>query len=243
MSRVAAESGMPPGAASSIEARDDVAGDRSARVLAGNEVLFETGDAKTELYRIESGSICLYTAGPDGQPDVIEFAFAGDIVGMGFLPTHACSARAVGETWVTCLPRSAVDQISANDQRANKRLNAAIIREFEFRRKSLAADGRGRPVVRLAALLVALSRRNRNEGRDPYLIDDVPRSAVVAEYLELTIDLLALALVQLQNQRLIELGPNNNLYLKDVEGLAALSESAGTAGELEWSPDPRAQGE
>jgi CRP/FNR family transcriptional regulator len=232
MSRVAAEAGSGP---VTVSSEGDMGGgghEISARILASNELLFETGDLKSDLYRIDSGAICLYTTGPDGKSDVIEFAFAGDIVGMGFLPTHVCNARAVAETWVTCLPRNALDSISPDDQRTNKRLNAAIIREFEYRRETLAAQGKGRPVARLAALLVALSRRNRGEGRDPYLIDDVPNSAIVADYLGLSIDLLALALVQLQNQRLIELTAQNALYLRDVEALAALSESGGPAGAL-----------
>lgn len=225
MSTVAAGAGaMVPATASIEEKRKGTGREASERVLACNEILFEAGDAKTDLYRIESGVLCLYWTRADGKPEVIEFAFAGDIVGMGFLRTHTCSARATAETRVTCLPRNAIDLISPDDQRANKRLNAAIIREFEFQRETLAAYGRGRPVVRVAALLVALSRRNRNEGRDPYIIDDVPTSAVVADYLGLSIDLLALALVQLQNQRLIELTSDNSLLLKDVEALAALSD-------------------
>lgn len=227
MSRVVAETGSAP---VSVLSQSDVGGaahEISARVLANNETLFEVGDRKSELYRIESGAICLYTTGANGKPDVIEFAFAGDIVGLGFLATHACNARAISETWVTCLPRDTADHIDPVDQRANRRLNAAIIREFEHQRETLATQGRGRPVTRLAALLVALSRRNRHEGRDPYVLDDVPNSAVVADYLDLSIDLLALTLLQLQNQRLIDLTPNNGLYLKDVEALTALADSIG----------------
>jgi CRP/FNR family transcriptional regulator len=123
------------------------------RELERNHILFEAGDDKTDLFRIERGMVCVFTVRWDGRRDIIEFAFPGDIVGLGFLAAHACSAQAVVATRVRCLPLDAADRIDPDDARAATRYNAAIAREFNFRRASLITGSRSRLVARLAALL------------------------------------------------------------------------------------------
>lgn len=193
------------------------------RDLACNTVLFEAGDVKTHLFRIETGVLCVYTTRWDGKPEVIEFAFAGDIVGMGFLERHACSARATVDTRIAYLPLEAMDRIGEQGERAKARLKQAVAREFDYRRESLVAAGRGRPAARVAAFLVALSRRNAVEGRDPCVIDDTLSCSVVADYLALNFDSLALALVELRKQGLVQPASNRALLINDVDALEALS--------------------
>ena len=203
--------------------------DAPMRALACNEILFKAGDAKTGLYVIEAGAICLYTTRWDGGRDVIEYAFPGDLVGLGFLETHACTARAAVETRVRCLPLAAADAIDARDARATTRYNAAIKREFNFRRESLVAGSRGRPAARLAALLLALSRRNGAEGRDPTLIDGVLDAEVVANYLGASLAQLAVAAVQLQARGWIKVAPDRCLRLIDVNALESMANCGSAA--------------
>jgi CRP/FNR family transcriptional regulator len=200
-----------------------LASDAPIRTLARHEVLFETGDLKTGIYRIESGALCVFRGRPGLAPEIIETALAGDLVGLGFLERHASSARAIIETKVRCFPLEAVDRLIARDDRAKARLDDAVEREFAFRRDSLVTAGRGRPVVRLAAFLVAVSKRNHEEGRDPALIDEALDYALIADYLTLSVDLLALALVQLEMQGLVEPAPRGRLRLKDISRLEMLA--------------------
>jgi CRP/FNR family transcriptional regulator len=193
------------------------------RKLMRNEILFEAGDIKTSLYRVETGVLCIYAARPD---QAIEFALAGDLVGMGFLERHATSARATVETKVKCFPLADVDRLTARDARAKARFDAAVQREFTFRRDSLVRAGRERPVMRLAAFLLAVSSRNREEGRDPTIVDDALDCAVIAQYLGLSVDLLALALVQLEMQGLVQTAPRRGLRLNDLAALEAIADGA-----------------
>jgi CRP/FNR family transcriptional regulator len=78
-------------------------------------------------------------------------------------------------------------------------------------------------MVRLASFLVAVSHRSREEGGDPTLIDDSVDCGVIADFLGLSVDLLALALMQLEMRGLVETAPRHSLRLKDV---AALEEIA-----------------
>jgi CRP/FNR family transcriptional regulator len=193
------------------------------RTLARDESLFEPGDLKTHLYKIEAGAICVYSARPDLGFEVIEYALAGDLVGMGFLERHATGARAAVETKVKCFPLEAMSRLAEQDERAKSRLDEAVQREFAFRRDSLVNAGRDRPLIRLAAYLTAVSRGNRHEGRDPTLIDGAVNCAVVADYLEISVDLLALALVQLEMQGLVQTAPRGGLRLVDIDRLEAMA--------------------
>ena len=60
-------------------------------------ILFKLGDQR-RLYRVERGAVCHYIRWTNGRHDVIEFAFPGDIIGLGHLSTHVSTAHAMVET-------------------------------------------------------------------------------------------------------------------------------------------------
>src|SRR5262245_61133378 len=139
--------------------------DEEVRILEAHDLLFRAGDPKTEIYRIESGVICVYGKEVVDRPTTIEFLFAGDLVGLGFLENHVLTARAMVETRVTCHSLDAVGDLISGDARAEAKLAVAIDREFEARRDDLREAGRRRPAERVAALLTALHHSSLREGR------------------------------------------------------------------------------
>jgi CRP/FNR family transcriptional regulator len=222
-----------------VSAGQDLATSPPVRTLERNELLFEMGDLKTNLYRIETGALCIYVAHPDGAREIIEFALAGDLVGMGFLERHATNARAVIDTKVSCLALDEIDHLTAGDARAKSRFDDAVEREFAFRRDHVSNEGRVRPLVQLAAFLIAVSRQNEDEGRDPTIIDDTLECAVVAGYLGLSVESLESVLVELEELGLVQPAPRHGLRIADMERLEALADE--DAGPLLQSdlPDER----
>ena len=89
------------------------------------------------------------------------------------------------------------------------------------RRRSLAAV---ESHVRVAALLSAISRNNRYEGRDPAVISDCLSSGFVADLLGLRVDDLADALVELKHRGLVQ-DEGSALRLTDLSKLESLVES------------------
>jgi len=205
-----------------VPSKFDFDADTLVRSLARNELLFEAGDLKTTLYRVEAGVLRVYTSRVGAEAEVVEYALAGDVVGMGFLERHAVSARAEVETKVRCFPLDALTDLAARDERTQIRFDQAVRREFAFRRDSLAQSGRSRSIVRLAAFLVALVQQNVHEGRDPELIDDAPNCSVVADYLGLSLDELEANLGELEKRGLIE-PANRAVRVTNLTGLESLS--------------------
>lgn len=199
-------------------------GDTSLLTLARNELLFEAGDVKSKVYRVESGALCIYRIHPDLRIEIIEHVLTGELVGMGFLDRHTANARATVDATIRCFDRDAVEGLIEDDEHNKTRYHDAVEREFAFRRESLASAARERPMVRLAAFLVAVSHRIGDEGGDSTFIDDTVDCGVIADFLGLSVDLLALALMQLEMRGLIETAPPHGLRLKDVAALEAIAE-------------------
>lgn len=209
--------------------------DNFVRLLQRNELLFEAGDIKANVYRVDSGALCIYRTLPDLKIEVIEHVLAGEFVGMGFLERHSANARATVETKISCFELDAVDELIEDDAHNKARYDDAMAREFKFRRDSLVNSARERPMVRLAAFLVAVSNRSREEGGDPTLIDDTVDCGVIADFLGLSVDLLALALMQLELRGLVETAPPHGLRLKDIDALEAIaSEQIDGPDRLAW---------
>lgn len=198
-------------------------GPLAVRSLARNERLFRAGDVKTNLYRVKAGALCIYATRPDLTLELVEFAGPGDVVGMGLIETHATYARAVVDSKVECFALADADRLIEHDERTAARIADAVDREFAFLRQTSVDVGVGKPLVRLAAFLVAVSRQNALEGRDPSIIDDTLNCAVIADHLSMRLDILALTLMQLESRGLVQPAQDHGLRLLDVDALEALT--------------------
>jgi len=199
------------------------------RVLAAGELLFREGDARDHVFRVEQGAVCLFRLGGDDSRDVIEFAFPGDYVGLGYLDHHVCSAEATVETTLSCHPRPNLTPTVARTPATASRMTAAIEREVTFLREAQARVERSDPITRAAALFVTLSRCNAYEGRDPALIADSLTCGVVAGYLDMTVDDLARVLKMLEARNLVEVAAGG-LRLKNLDALEKLADGGGRNG-------------
>ena len=109
-----------------------VGSDFRARTLLIGESLFSKGDPKTHLHEISSGLVGVYGSQPGCIDEVIEFAFPGDVLGLGYLDHHVHYARALIKTQVKCLPLGALAEIIKHDLRAKHRYAVAVQRELHI---------------------------------------------------------------------------------------------------------------
>jgi len=210
--------------ARTISADANTVADNGYRTLAAGEILFREGEARSHVYRVEKGSICLFKERADGSQDVIEFAFPGDLVGLGYLDNHVSSAQATMETSLSCLPRSALEPTLEKNIPSKSRLTAAIEREVAFLKEAHERSGHPKPLGRIAALFVTLARCNAYEGRDPSIITDSLSCGVVAGYLNMSLDDLAHWLTELEALDLVE-ATARGLRLKNLDELERLADA------------------
>ena len=198
----------------------------SVRHLSLDDYLFHEGELKTHVYRLETGIICVTAPRLNGPPEMIETVFPGNLLGLGFLKRNIYNAKAVVESRVSCWPLSAIPALVEENATAQRRQAEATEGEFAHRRSAMVRLTQDHPVQRVAAFLVAVSRLNEVEGRDPNVISDKLHCGVVAKYLGLDIDTLAHALVELEARALVEQSPTGGLRLCDREKLDGITPTA-----------------
>ncbi len=195
------------------------------RTLSGGEVLFQAGDTRARLYRVERGALCHYRRWDDGRSEIIEFAFPGDIIGFGHLDAHISTAQAMVDTVVSTVSAHEFERVLACDDHLAGRMSAASDREFDYLRERAVASGKGKPVERLASFLAALSHVSEDEGRDSMVVSDDLSSGLVAQHLDMTIDVLVSSLRELE-QRGVVRNSDKGLRISDVSALEHLARVA-----------------
>jgi CRP/FNR family transcriptional regulator len=173
------------------------------RALVAGGYLFQAGDTRARLYRVEQGALCHYMAGDADHHEVIEFAFPGDIIGFGHMEKHVSTARAMVETIVSVVSPAEFSCALEIDGQLAARFAAAADREFDYMRERAIRSGAGEPVKRVAAFLSAVSHIGAREGRDPTLITDELSSGFVADQLGMSIDRLQSALIELERRGVV----------------------------------------
>ncbi len=130
--------------------------ERNRQMIAHGDSLFAPGAPRRTAYRVESGALCHYVVWPDGTHDVIEFAFPGDIVGLGSLGEHVSTAQAMVDTSVATISDEELDRALAADAALASRMASATDREFDYLRRRAMQPGL-RPVInRFAAYIMAV---------------------------------------------------------------------------------------
>jgi CRP/FNR family transcriptional regulator len=192
------------------------------RALAAGDVLYKLGDAKTHILRVETGIVSVTAPRPDGPPEIVELAFPGSFLGLGFLKHHIHNASAVVDSSVSLWPLEALDPLLEQSSEARQRQAQATEIEFAHRRAELEASTAGSPSLRLCAFLLAVSRLNQLEGRNPLVIEERPHSGEVAEFLRMDIETLAGALKDMERRRLVAHDGSGRLLLLDPSAMEAL---------------------
>ncbi len=206
--------------------RDVPCAAQPVRCLAPGETLFQTGDPRGELYRVERGALCHYTPAHGGRHEIIEFVFPGGILGFGHISTHVSTAKAMLRTEISIVAPHEIESALRTDGQLAARVAAAADREFDYLRfRAMEAVRNNNPTERLASFLAALSRMNAREGRDGTLIADEIPSGAIAERLALSIDCLVSALRQLEAMGLV--APSAaGLRVVDIAALEKLADAS-----------------
>ncbi len=194
---------------------------QGVRRLTTGETLFKPNDPR-QAYRVEQGALCHYVLWSDGSHDVVEFAFPGEIVGLGTLDHHVSTAQAMVDTVVSVVGSAELSQrLAADDFLALKAATAYDV-EFDFIRQRAAAEDRGGPAKRLARYLCAVMAIAASEGHSGDVITDDVDSGYVASVLDMSLDTLTQALLSLERSGVVA-ASSEGLRIVDAHALERLA--------------------
>ena len=196
------------------------------RGIEAKDHLFTEGETKTHVYQVVTGAVCLYKVLPDGRRQVIDFAYGGDMIGLGLGAVEACNAQATVATRVRCLPVSQLRTILRNEPAIAVKICEALTQELTAIRDHLVCVVQRSATERLVTFLLALSQRNRAKDRDPETIELPMTRADIGDFLGLTIETVSRTFSKLKACGVLEIDQGTTIRLRDIGGLKALADGA-----------------
>jgi len=193
------------------------------RVLQAREHVFFEGDPKDHVYQVEKGTVCLYKTLPDGRRQIVDFAYPGDLIGLGAPGEHVFSAQAITLARLRCLPAGLLHEVALHDPQVGMQLYRAMSEQLLAARDLLLTVGQRNATERLGALLLALSRRNARIGADPERIALPMTRADIADFLSLTIETVSRTFTKLRQAGTIELVQSSLVVIRDPRALERLA--------------------
>jgi CRP/FNR family transcriptional regulator len=203
------------------------------RVLQAREHVFFEGDPKDHVYQVEKGTVCLYKTLPDGRRQIVDFAYPGDFIGLGSPGDHVFSAQAITLTRLRCLPAGPLHEMAAHDPRIGMQLYSALSDQLLAARDLLLTVGQRNATERLAALLLAMARRNERSGADPGRIALPMTRADIADFLSLTIETVSRTFTKLRQSGVIDLAQSSLVLVRDQQALERLA--GGESKGMRWT--------
>jgi CRP/FNR family transcriptional regulator len=191
------------------------------RVLAKEHVFCE-GDTRDHVFRVEEGVIAVYKTLPDGRRQIIDFAYPGDLIGLGVLGEHVLSAQATVPAKVRCLSATALERLAETDAGLALKLYKSVCQELAATRSLLVTVGQRSAIERVAAFLVALHRRTGTE--ESSTVNLAMRRSDIADLLGLTIETVSRSLTKLRNMAIIDIEHGGTrVQLRDLVRLTNLA--------------------
>ena len=198
--------------------------DAQIRIVDRKEHVFFEGDDATHIFKVECGHVCIYRTLADGRRQIVDFAFAGDFIGLGASGQYTMNAQASERTRLRCLPTSELRNIVRDNPALGLELYQAMSSELSATRELLVSVSQRTAQERVAGFLLALSDRNARRGEDASTIVLPMTRTDIADYLGLTIETVSRSLSKLRKDGLIDIEQcilitiNDSVALTDIAG-------------------------
>jgi CRP/FNR family transcriptional regulator len=191
----------------------------TTKVMQAREHIFFEGDPITQIYQVESGTVCLYKTLQDGRRQIVDFAYPNDFIGLGTGSENVFSAQAITLTRLRCVPASVLNDMAVHNPRVAMQLYRLLSEELLATRDLLLTVGQRTATERLAALLLAVARRNERNGANWSRIALAMTRADIADFLSLTVETVSRTFTKLRQSGIIELVNSSLVVIKDRAAL------------------------
>src|SRR5262245_48205612 len=188
--------------------------DADMRRLEPHQHAFYEGDAQTHIYRIKSGMMQLYRRLADGRRQVITFRLPGDLIGLGEHDTQFCSAEALTEVVLQCVPLSIVHRRMQKEPRFGSELVRFLAVELAETRNHAASLNRRSALEKLATFILRFLTWS---GEDTTLELELHMARQdIADYLGLTLETVSRSFGRLRGQGIVSLPRTQTIIIHDI---------------------------
>lgn len=222
---------MPHSGSASIEAFDrgrelakphleDLFTARVSELCHPGHVVFWEGDCISDVFRIGDGVLRLYRILPDGRRAITGFAFAGDLLGLGFHDRCLYTAEAVTKVRLRRFPHLRLQTLAAENSQLHREMINVIAVALEAAQEQMVLLGQKSAEERVASFLLTNGLRIAKGQRDR-IVYDLPMTRLdMADYLGLTIETVCRAVTKLKNAGLVCFEGRHRVVLQQPRELA-----------------------
>jgi len=198
--------------------------DAHMRHLEPHEHAFYEGDTQTHIYRIKRGMMRLYRLLADGRRQVVAFRLPGHLIGLGDEQTQFCSAEALTEVALQCVPLSVVYRRMQEEPRFGSELVRCLAVELSETRNQVAILNRRSALEKVATFILSfLTWCGEDTGLELEL--HMGREDI-ADYLGLTVETVSRSFAKLKAQGIVTLPRAQTIIIHDIARLIALAAGA-----------------
>ena len=207
----------------SVRALDTFFAQAPLRHMKAKEPLFTEGDLKSHVFQVESGAVLVYKILSDGFRQIVNFAFAGDLIGLDASTDYSFDAETIAPTKLRAVSSSALLRHASVNASVAKEMFETLSRDVEEARTHLLTVGRLRATGRLATFLMTLSKRNEAKGFAAETIMLPVRRSDIADFLCLSVETVSRSLTELKEAKVISLCGWRQIKLNDRDALEAIA--------------------
>lgn len=201
---------------------DETMSHGTIRRLECKEHVFCEGDPRVHVFRVEEGVVAIYKTLSDGRRQVIDFAYPGDLIGLGTLKEHVLSAQATCASKVRCLSARTLEREAGSDPALALSLYKSVCQELTATRNLLISVGQRSALERVALFLLRLQQREDICEGDSVCLSMLRSD--IADLLGLTIETVSRTLTKLRTMGVIGL-PQGSTHV-EFRDLGRLQELA-----------------
>lgn len=191
------------------------------RQVPAHQHLFFEGDARTNLYVIETGWAKLYRTLVDGQRQVVGFCSAGSIIGIEGSGEHANGCETVTPIRVRIIPVKRLAEICARDPQLAVQLIAQVGSQLGAAQAQLTSVGAQSADQKLASFLMAVAKVSDSQDGE----FDLPmRRSEMAEFLGLRLETVSRKMSDFQRRKWVKMISMYRFRLVNRNALECLAE-------------------
>jgi CRP/FNR family transcriptional regulator len=197
------------------------------RLLKAGEPILNADDDINFFANIVSGSVKLTKMMNDGRQQIVGLQFAPDFLGRAYKDRSPYFAEAATDVELCVFPKQAFEKLLANKPGFEMRLFQDTLNELDAARDWMLLLGRKTAAEKVASFVELIARRSpmigcAHSSDHAEISFHLPLSrSDIADYLGLTIETVSRQIGKLKNARILELHPNRDISVLDLEGLRA----------------------
>ena len=206
---------------------------RTKSALTRNQIfnkgdnLFNQGEAFESIYIIRSGSMKIYALLGDGQEQVTNFQFSGEVLGFSGLSTGTYSVSAVAmETTSICkISFADLENLSLNSSILRQDIYSTMGKELQQFERMIMTLSKKTSEERVAGFLLNISDHYEQQGYSASCYRLPMSRNEIGNFLGLAVETVSRVFSKLKKNSLIQV-KGKEIELLDLDQLRALSEES-----------------